>query len=213
MAQKTESVIWRMKGKWLKNCSCDPGCPCDFWAKPTHTTCEGMLGMEVEDGNFGRVSLKGVKFAATYHWPGPLWEGNGSVQPFLDEKTTQAQRDAILQILSGKAGNTWFEVLASIIKTIHEPKVVPIQFEHDIKKVKAKLVIPGILETTTEPIKNIISGEAYRISVNIPGGMEFKTEEVATAIVNKSMGEIKYDWPKSHSCIALVEHTQDGLKK
>ncbi len=134
MAQKTESVKWRMKGKYLKNCSCDPGCPCDFWAKPTHTRCEGMR----------------VKFAATYRWPGPLYEGNGSVQPFLDEKTTQAQQDAILQILSGKAGNAWFEVLASIVTTIHEPKVVPIQFEHDIKKVKARLVIPGILETTTE---------------------------------------------------------------
>jgi hypothetical protein len=169
--------------------------------------------MEVEDGNFGNVPLKGVKFAAAYHWPGAMWEGNGSVQPFLDEKTTQAQREALIQILSGKAGNTWFEVLASIITTIHEPKVVPIQFEHDIKKVTARLVIPGILETTTEPIKNIISGESYRISVNMPGGMEFKSEEVGTAVVNKSMGQIKYDWPKSHSCIALVEHTQEGLKK
>jgi len=210
---KNENPKWRMKGKWLKNCSCDPGCPCDFWAKPTQTKCEGMLGMEVEDGNFGNVSLKGVKFAVTYHWPGPLWEGNGTVQPFLDEKTTQAQRDAIITILSGKAGNTWFEVLASIVKTILEPKVVPIQFEHDIKKVKARVVIPGVLETTTEPIKNIITGDAHRVSVHIPSGMEFKTEEVAAAVVNKSTGQMKYDWPNSHSCMAIVEHTQEGLKK
>ncbi len=203
---------WRMKGKWLKNCNCDPGCPCDFWAKPTHTKCEGMLAMEVEEGHFGKTSLKGVKFAATYHWPGPLHEGNGTVQTFLDEKTTPAQREAILTILSGKAGNPWFEVLASIVTTVLAPKVVSIQIEHDLKRRRARVVIPGVLETVTEPIKNIATGGAHQIRVQLPGGMEYKTAEIATAVVNKARGQIAYDWPNSHSSLAHVEHTRAGLK-
>ncbi len=41
-------IKWRLKGKWLKNCSCDYGCPCDFNSKPTHTVCEGMVGQDIE---------------------------------------------------------------------------------------------------------------------------------------------------------------------
>ncbi len=195
----------------MKNCNCDTGCPCDFWAKPTHTTCEGMLGMSVDEGNFGDVSLKGVKFAVTYAWPGPLHEGNGTVQPFLDDKTSKAQQDAVLQILSGKAGNAWFEVVMSLVKTVLEPKVVPIQLDIDVKNVKAKVSIANVLETVTEPIKNIATGDAHRIQVRIPNGMEYKSAETGTAVVNKGTGQIKYNWPNGHSSLAFVEHTQDGL--
>lgn len=208
----SKTVNWRMKGKWIKNCSCNPGCPCDFWAEPTHHVCEGMLGMIVEDGHFGDTSLNGVKFVVTYKWPGPLHEGNGTVQPFFDEKMTSAQRDAVAQILLGKAGNMWFEVVASLVTAVLEPKIVPIHFEHDMKNVKAKIVIPGILETFTEPIKNIKTGDFHRISVQLPNGMEYKTAETGTAVVNKAVGNIKYNWPNSHSSLAHVEQTQDGLK-
>ena len=208
----SKNVKWVMKGRWMKNCSCDYGCPCDFWAKPTHTKCEGMLGMIVDDGHFGDISMKGVKFVVTYKWPGPLHEGNGTVQPFFDEKTNQAQRDALGQILMGKAGNMWFEVVSSLVTTVLEPKVVPIHFDIDVKNVKAKVVIPGVLETITEPIKNIATGDYHKISVQLPKGMEYKTAETGSAVINKSNGEIKYSWPNSHSSLAFVEQTESGLK-
>ena len=125
MQQSVAKINWRMKGKYIKSCNCDTGCPCDFWAKPTHTKCEGMLAMEIDEGHFGRTSLNGVKFAATYHWPGPLHEGNGTIQAFIDEKATPEQREALLTILTGKAGNPWFEVIASLVSTLLEPKFVP----------------------------------------------------------------------------------------
>ncbi len=205
------TIKWRLKGKWIKNCNCDPGCPCDFWARPTHTKCEGMLAMWVEEGNFGKTKMNGVKFAAQYHWPGPLHEGNGTVQSFLNEKTTPAQREAVLQILSGKAGNPWFEVVASLITTVLEPKVVPIHFEHDLKRRKARVVIPGFLETVTEPIRNLATGGEHRIRVNLPVGMEYRSAEIGRAAINKGTGPIAYDWPESHSSLAHVEHTQAGL--
>src|SRR5574341_1025069 len=88
------TVRWRLKGKYLKSCNCDPGCPCEFWARPTYTTCEGMLGMHVDEGNFGKTSLTGVNWVVQYHWPGPLHEGHGTVLPILDERASAAQRDA-----------------------------------------------------------------------------------------------------------------------
>ena len=206
-------VKWRLRGKWIKNCSCNHGCPCDFWSEPTRHICEGMLGMDVDDGHFGHVPMKGVKFVVTYKWPGPLHEGNGTVQPFFDAKTTPAQRDAIGQNLLGKAGNVWFEVIFSLVTTVLEPKVVSIHFEHDMKNVRAKIVIPGVIETITEPIKNIKTNESHRILVQLPDGMEYKLAETGLAVVNKGTGDIKYNWPNSHSSLAYVEQTESGLKK
>ena len=58
-------TAWRLKGEWLKCCNCNYGCPCDFNARPTHDLCKGLVAMHVTSGNFGKVKLDGVKFAAT----------------------------------------------------------------------------------------------------------------------------------------------------
>jgi hypothetical protein len=202
---------WQMKGKWVKNCNCAPGCPCDFWADPTHHECEGMLAMEVDQGHFGDTRLDGVRFAVTYHWPGPLHEGNGTAQPILDERTTAPQRDALFQILTGKAGNAWFELIPTLISTFHDPVFAPIRFAFDLKGRRARVEIPGVLETVTEPISNAVSGEEHHAQIQLPNGMEYKTAEIARATVNRGTGAIKYDVPGGHSSLAYVEHTQDGL--
>src|SRR5438552_120086 len=95
---------WRMTGTYFKSCNCDPGCPCDFMSEPTYHKCEGVLGMKVDQGHFGDVSLDGVKWAVAYHWPGPLHEGNGTVKPYFDPATTPDQLTALGQILTGQAG-------------------------------------------------------------------------------------------------------------
>ncbi len=205
------TVKWRLEGKWIKNCSCAPGCPCDFWAPPTHGSCEGMYAMRVDTGYCGKTRMDGVKFGAQYHWPGPIHEGNGTCLPFVDVKASPAQREACLAIVSGKAGSPWFEVLASVVTTVHEPKFVPVRFEHDIKKRKAKVSVEGLLETVTEPIKNLATGGAHYIRVQLPAGMEYRTAEICAATVNRGVGAIAYDWPNSHSSLAHVVQTERGL--
>ena len=76
---------WRLEGEWLKNCNCAFGCPCDFNAPPTHGSCKGMVGMNITKGNFEGTKLDGLMFAATVDFPGPLHEGNGKLQPIIDE--------------------------------------------------------------------------------------------------------------------------------
>jgi hypothetical protein len=41
---------WRLKGDWIKNCNCAFGCPCDFNARPTNGTCQGLVGMHIANG-------------------------------------------------------------------------------------------------------------------------------------------------------------------
>ena len=204
-------LTWRLEGKWIKNCSCAPGCPCDFWAPPTHGGCDGMFAMKVDRGHFGPTRLDGLKFGVVMSFPGPLHEGNGTVVPFIDAKAKPAQREAILQILSGKAGNPWFGVVSSLVKTRLPTHVAPVHFEHDLKRRKARVRVEGLLETATEPIRNLATGGVHEISVELPRGMEYKRAEIAMATTLKAMGPIAYEWSNGHSSLATVVQTERGL--
>jgi hypothetical protein len=204
---------WSMRGRYLKNCNCIALCPCDTVGVPyPGAGCEGMAGMRIEQGHFGNVRLDGLTWVVTYHWPGALHEGHGSVQPFIDQRATQEQRGALLQILSGHAGNAWFEFLASTVIKVHEPQFVPIEFEFEKKARKARVLIPGALETVSAPLKLPNTGQEHRVILQMPEGREYTEMELAQALVLKGTAAIKFDHQNTHSSMAEVEHTNAGLK-
>jgi hypothetical protein len=205
------AVSWRFKAEYIKNCNCAPGCPCDFWAAPTNHSCTGMAAFNILEGNFDGVPLRGLILALIYHWPGPLHMGHGQVQPFISVHSTAQQRDALLTIASGKAGNVWFEVLASVIETVHQPKFVPIEFEFSLPRRHARCLIPDELETISEPIRNVVTGDTHAIRVDMPQGMEYRHPEIVTTSVLRSTGTIRFDCAQAHSSMAIVEHTEKGL--
>ncbi len=206
---------WKMEGQYLKNCSCLATCPCDTTGYPApNKFCEGAIGMNIQEGHFDGVDLSGVKWAANYHWPGALHEGNGTLEVFVDEGANEAQRNALLTILTGQAGGPLFEILSQIVTTVHGPYFVKIDWEFDKEKRRARLAIPGFMETTSESL-TIPSTKAkpdeQRVIVLMPGGFEYKEMEVAQTGILKGTGEIKYDWHHTHSSLAEVEHTPAGV--
>ncbi|MBI2583734.1 MAG: DUF1326 domain-containing protein [Candidatus Aenigmarchaeota archaeon] len=208
----SEKVKWHMKGQYLKNCNCAATCSCDISGIPSpHKECEGMAGMHILEGNFGNINMGGLSWVVTYYWPGPLHEGNGTVQAFISRSATEEQRNALLQILGGQAGNPWFEFLASTVKTMHDPQFVDIRFEFDKDSRKAKVIVPGALETESGPIKLPNVDKEQRYNVRMPGGMEYKEMEVGHAVVLRGTGAIKFDHTRTHSSLAVVEHTNEGL--
>ena len=203
---------WKMKGHYVKNCNCISTCPCDTTGIPyPHKGCEGMVGMQITEGHFGEVKLDSVKWAVVYQWPGPLHEGNGTVQPFIDAQATDAQRNAILQILSGQAGNPWFEFVASTVIKMHDPQFVPIHFEFDKEMRTAKVLVPGFLETISAPLQLPNVDTQQRMTIHMPTGMEYRDFEVARSKVLKGTGPIKFNHANTNSSLADVEQTDHGL--
>ena len=204
---------WRLKGQYIKNCNCIATCPCDTVGFPyPEKGCEGVAGMHITQGKFGNLKLDGLNWVVFYKWPGALHEGNGAVQAFIDKKATEAQRTALLTILSGKAGNAWFEILSSIVTTVHDPQFVQITWEFDKKKRKARVRIPGFLETQSAPLKIPATDKEQQVIVRMPEGMEYKEFQVAQAVVLKGTGAIRFDHKNTHSSLAEVEHTQRGIQ-
>ena len=203
---------WRLEGEWIKNCNCAFGCPCDFNALPTEGYCKGMVGMRITKGHFQNTKLDGLMFAVTVDFPGALHEGNGQIQPIIDERATAEQREALFDIMSGKfsAEGTLFQILSLIVTKIHDPLFVPFEFSFDKDGRVARVVAKGVLETEVEPIKNPVTGLPHRIQVVMPEGFEHRAAEVASANI-RSNGAIKFETQGTHSSLANVVQTPEGV--
>ena len=203
---------WRLEGEWMKNCNCAFGCPCDFNAPPTHGSCKGMVAMRITEGRFEGVKLDGLVFAVTVDFPGALHEGNGAMQPIIDERATPEQRTALFNIMSGKhsAEGTLFHIFSLIVTKTHDPVFAPFEFAFDKDGRVARLVAKGVLETDVEPIKNPVTGAPHRIQVTMPEGFEHISAEIASANIH-STGAIKFDTKSTHSSLAHVVQTPQGV--
>jgi hypothetical protein len=201
---------WYIEGEWFKNCNCDPGCPCDFNQRPTKGYCEGMAAMRITKGHFDKVDLAGVMWGGIVHWPGPIHEGNGELQPFVDSSASAEQLDAIFQIASGKHGDTFMEVLNFVCPTIHEPVIAPVEWEFDLASRSGRVRVGESLETEVETLRGIAPPDPYRILVRIPNGMEYTgpNEEAETALATKivARGPIEFEITNGHSSMAFVRH-------
>lgn len=206
-------VDWMIRGLTISTCNCDFGCPCQFSALPTHGDCRAAVGMRIEEGHFADVSLDGATWVGLFAWPGAIHEGNGEALVILDESTSEAQREALLTILSGQEtepGATIFNVFAGTLTTMHEPRFLPIDWEGDMETRRGHFSVPGIVEAEATPIVNPISGEENRARVTLPEGFEYTEAEYASGTVS-AHGDIPLAWENSHAHFAIYHMTPQGV--
>jgi len=201
---------WYMEGPWFKNCNCDPGCPCDFNQYPTHDHCEGMVGMRISKGYFGNVDLSGLHWAGIVRWPGAMHEGNGELQPIVDENATEAQRAALFEALSGKHGDTLMEIMAAVCPTVHPPIFAPFEFEFDLNARRGLLRAGSALVTEVRTLMTIgDNSQPYRVVVTIPNGFEYTGDnhgaETAIAVSIRSKGPVALELKDCHASMTYVK--------
>lgn len=207
------TVDWRLQGQEFINCNCDFGCPCQFNSLPTKGTCEAVGAMRIEHGHFNDVKLDGLYWAMTLKWPGPIHEGSGEAQVFIDEKASESQREALLAILSGdtsEPGATFFNVFASTMTKMHEPVFCPIELDVNVEAREAHLKIPDVLEASGEPILNPVSGEPHRVRIELPAGFEYAVAEIASGTTN-AHGAVPLQLANSHSHMAELDIGPKGV--
>ncbi|MEE8273713.1 MAG: DUF1326 domain-containing protein [Alphaproteobacteria bacterium] len=203
---------WHIEGKWLEHCNCDAGCPCEAMAPPTQGYCTGAVVLGIETGFFGDVRLDDLTVVATFYFPRALHHGEGHMQPILEERTTEEQRNALFTILSGEGQpvGTMFQIFSVVIEHHHDPIYAPIEFDWDMEKRRARLAVPGVVRATTEPIRNPVTDEEHRILTVLPEGWVFYEAEVASGAA-KGTGDIKFDFSQRHSSLAHFAFDNDGM--
>ena len=203
---------WHLEGKWLEYCSCAFGCPCEAMAPPTEGHCTGVVAMKIDKGHYGEVNLDDLIVVATFFFPRAIHHGGGSMQPFLEERATPTQREALFKILSGEGQpkHTLFSIFSVIIERHLDPVFTDIAFDWDIKNRRASISIPGMVTAATVPIRNPVTDKEERIRTVLPEGWTFYEAEVAAGTM-KSIGAIKFDLAHRHSSLAFFALNNDGM--
>lgn len=204
---------WHVKGKEFANCNCSYGCPCQFNALPTHGFCAAIAGFQIEDGRFGDIVLDGLHAGGVYSWPGPVHEGKGTMQLIIEERADERQRDALIRIMTGKDTKdmaTMWWVYSAMCPNKLPPLFKPIEFSVDVDKRRARFVVPGVLESSAEPIRNPVTGAEHRVRIDLPHGFEYELAEIGSGRTITS-GEIKLDFKQTYGQFARLHLNQDGV--
>ncbi len=207
------AVQWMVKAREFANCNCSYGCPCQFNDLPTHGDCRAAIGYQIDQGHFGDVRLDGLRAAALYAWPGAVHQGNGTMQLVIDERANAKQRDALVKIMTGQETQemaTMWWVYAAMSPTKLEPLFKPIEFEVDVGGRRARLVVPGILETVGEPIRNPVTGAEHRVRIDMPHGFEYRLAEIGSGST-KATGKITLDLKSSYGQFANIHLSNAGV--
>jgi hypothetical protein len=155
-----------------------------------------VAGYHIVTGIYGTtVKLDGLNMALIASWPGPIHEGHGRASFYIDNRANEKQFEALSNIITGRAGGGPFEVYASTIEKLQEPKKARIKFQSsdlrsrvsvfdksEEKKPKRKNGQDRdiIAEARLEPIRNPITGKIHRAIIEIPEGFESSRMEQAS---------------------------------
>lgn len=205
-------IDWYLEGVEFGNCNCDYACPCQFESLPTHGHCRALGVVRIERGHFGDVTLDGLCVAGTYAWPGPIFEGNGTMQAIIDERADARQRDALIRIVHGEeteeAATHWW-VFHAMCSTVHPPIFAPIQFEVDIDKRTARILIPDMIEASGHPIRSPATGQEHRVRIDLPNGIEFSLAEIGSASTS-ARGAVPLDLNDSYGQFSRLRQSGRG---
>ena len=198
---------YRIKANWLETCNCDPGCNCNFGGFPDHGACEGLIGLQIDKGNFGDVDMAGVKAVLAIKWPKAIHEGDGTAVVFIDDSANEQQVQGLATILTGQAGGMPWEVLATTISSLDGPILKPIQM--DVNGRNSGFSIDGIVEAKMVPLKNPVTGEETEVHIIFPnGGLIWNDGDSATTSTMKvDYGAVTFDHSGQSGIFASVEWT------
>jgi len=204
---------WMIRGSEIAACNCDYSCPCQFNALPTYGDCRAAVAVHIDEGFHGDVRLDGLTFAALFAWPEAIHLGHGEALPIVDERATEAQRNAILTIMSGQdsePGANVFQVFSTTLEKVHDPMFKPIAFKVDHENSEGQFSVPDVVTTTAQPIRNPVTGNPHHVKVVLRDSFEFTEAQFGSGTIT-SKGPVSVNTVDKHMHIAHLHMTGTGL--
>jgi len=155
---------WSAKGEYMEACSCDFLCPCipkNSTTPATHDFCKVALAFDIKDGQFGGVSLAGVRWVFFAQSKAIMAEGEWIGGLVIDPSASDEQVAAIAAICGPDAGDGPGK-FAPLITDFRGVERHPVEFVKEGHKVSVK--IPGLLDQAVEGVESMTApGECVAI--------------------------------------------------
>jgi hypothetical protein len=136
------------------------------------------------------------------NWPGAIHEGDGVAVLLVDERSDDAQREAIHTLVKGEVGGPW-GVLGWTWPTLEGPEAVP--FELRLDGIRSLVRAGDLYEVESEPIRNPVTGSEITPGVSLPQGMIFK-EGMFGSSKRLKMDRLGIEHSNKYTAVASFEY-------
>lgn len=144
------SMNWSLTGSYFETCNCEVACPCIFLSPPTEDDCTLFVGWHVEKGNYEHINLDGLNVALAVYSPGNMITTKWKAALYFDDKASEDQKNALMQIFTGQAGGPPEALVASIDEVLG---VKSVGIDYFANGKHRSLKIDGVVEAEIESIR------------------------------------------------------------
>ena len=145
----TVGTTYEVEGRLLEVCTCNVLCPCWVGEDPDgNGTCDSILGWYVDRGTVQGVDVSDHCVCLLGHIPGNILAGNWKVAVFVDDRCTEEQQTALLNVFTGQLGGAVAD-LAALIGQVVSVERTPITF--DVVEGKGYIKIGDVAEARLAP--------------------------------------------------------------
>ncbi len=170
-------MSYQIEGGLLEVCTCNTLCPCWVGEDPDGGICEGLFAWHIDKGTISGIDVSDRTFGFVAHIPGNILEGNWRIVVFMDDRTSEEQEHALLDVWTGKLGGPVAD-LAQLVGEVVAVERVPITYA--VEGVKGTIKYGDFAFAELEPFKGA-TGESTALHDTI-----FTTIPGSPAYVGKS---------------------------
>ncbi len=197
---------WNYRAQMIAACNCDWGCPCNFNAKPTNGSCEGVWAAHINAGVCGDTRLDDLKFAWGARWPGALHEGRGTARLWIAETASAQQRDALEEILQGKLGGMPWTIIAATVDHWLPTTYVPFEWTYD--GTRSSYNAGNQVRVALDTMRNPVSSAEASATILLPNGLVTKElHATATKAFSVFSPGLKIAAPGKYGFYCAAEHS------
>jgi hypothetical protein len=162
-------MAYQLEGRLLEVCTCNVLCPCWVGEDPDNGTCDGVLAWRVDEGTVDGTNVSGHTLVILTHIPGNILQGNWRVRVYVDDQASPEQKEALLNVWTGKLGGPVAD-LAKLVGEVIAVEQVPITFE--VKGVNGTLKVGKAIDAGLKPFQGATGKDTAihdTIFTTIPG--------------------------------------------
>jgi len=143
-------MAYSLEGTLLEVCNCNVLCPCWIGEDPDNGTCDTVVAYHFDKGAVDGVDVSGHTLALLAHVPGNILKGNWKVAVYIDDKASEAQKQAIVDVWTGKKGGPVAD-LAGLVGEVVAVEQAPISFK--LHEGKGSVQIGDVVDMEMEPFR------------------------------------------------------------
>jgi hypothetical protein len=143
------TTTYDVSGRLLEVCTCDAVCPCWVGLDPDGGTCDSIIAWAVDNGTIKGVDVSDRVLGLSVYIPGNVLAGNWKAVVYVDDRCSEEQQAALLEVFTGQLGGPIAD-LAALISDVVAVERVPITCT--VKEGKGTVTFGEVAEAEMESL-------------------------------------------------------------